>query len=90
MQASDGNFYGTTQYGGASDGGTVFKISPQSPYTLTALYTFCSQPNCTDGIAPVGVVQAGDGNFYGLTFLGGNPSCTDGCGTAFKMTPAGR
>ncbi len=89
VQASDGNFYGTTQYGCASDGGTVFKISPESPYTLTTLYTFCSQPNCTDGIAPVGVVQAGDGNFYGLTFLGGNPSCTDGCGTVFKVTPAG-
>jgi len=88
-QASDGNFYGTTEYGGASDGGTAFKISPEYPYTLTTLYTFCSQPDCADGIAPVGVVQAGDGNFYGPAFLGGNPNCPDGCGTVFKLTPAG-
>ena len=28
VQGSDGNFYGTTEYGGTSGTGTVFRISP--------------------------------------------------------------
>ena len=28
VQGSDGNFYGTTLYGGANNSGTVFRISP--------------------------------------------------------------
>jgi uncharacterized repeat protein (TIGR03803 family) len=40
IQASDGNFYGTTDGGGAGGSGTVFKITPGG--TLTALYNFCA------------------------------------------------
>ncbi len=90
VQASDGNFYGTTAHGGASgDHGTVFKITPAGE--LTSLYSFCSQPNCRDGDLPVaGLVQASDGNFYGTTYSGGsNSNCSNGCGTVFKITPAG-
>jgi uncharacterized repeat protein (TIGR03803 family) len=62
VQASDGNFYGTTWVGGALDQGTVFKVTPGG--TLTTLYSFCSQPNCTDGSDPTAaLVQARDGNF---------------------------
>jgi len=95
VQATDGNFYGTTTQGAGAygNGGTVFKISPQSPYTLTSLYSFCSQPNCTDGDDPIaGLVQASDGNFYGTTQQGGGTNCSNNpnhCGTVFKMTPAG-
>ncbi len=40
IQASDGNFYGTTKEGGAKQyAGTVFKITPSG--TLTTLYSFC-------------------------------------------------
>src|SRR5580704_11986995 len=28
VQGTDGNFYGTTQYGGTSDLGTVFRLTP--------------------------------------------------------------
>ncbi len=53
IQGSDGNFYGTTTSGGgANDGGTVFqlKVSGTPPTgTLTTLYTFCSQTDCSDG-----------------------------------------
>src|SRR5262249_40127576 len=60
--ASDGNFYGTTKTGGAHNFGTVFRITPSSKQQ--SLYSFCSQPNCVDGVYPVGgLVQGTDGNF---------------------------
>jgi uncharacterized repeat protein (TIGR03803 family) len=89
IQATDGNFYGTTQNGGAnlfegSGAGTVFKIT--SSGKLTMLYSFCSQAGCTDGRWPrAGLVQATDGNFYGTTCFGG----AKGVGTVFKITPGG-
>ncbi|HEY6271419.1 MAG TPA: choice-of-anchor tandem repeat GloVer-containing protein [Terriglobales bacterium] len=89
IQGTDGNFYGTTTLGGANGGGTLFKVTPSG--TLTTLYDFCAQPGCTDGEFPAaGLVQATDGNFYGTTQLGGtSTACNSGCGTIFKMTPAG-
>ena len=85
VQASDGNFYGTTFERGANGYGTVFKITPSG--TLTTLYSFCSQTNCADGQYPyAGLVQANDGNFYGSTSEGGGPGQD---GTVFKITPAG-
>jgi len=94
VQATDGNFYGTTPNGGRSNGegntaGTVFKIT--STGTLTTVYLFCSQPNCTDGSRPfAGLVQGTDGNFYGTTEEGGAYGMSyGGAGTVFKITPAG-
>jgi len=85
---TDGNLYGTTSGGGANGNyGTVFKITPSG--MLTALYSFCSQPNCTDGTAPTAtLVQATDGNFYGTTQRGGANGAA-GYGTAFSITPSG-
>jgi uncharacterized repeat protein (TIGR03803 family) len=88
IQAPDGDFYGTTYLGGIGNHlashGVLYKITPSG--TLTTLYTFCSQSGCTDGSNPnVGVVQAGNGNFYGTTVLGG----TNGYGTLFEITPSG-
>jgi uncharacterized repeat protein (TIGR03803 family) len=105
VQATDRSFYGTTAFGGANsnsicdfDGlmgcGTVFKITPAG--RLTTLYSFCSKTNCTDGYEPsLSVIQGTDGNFYGTTSSGGansNSICESngtGCGTVFKITPAG-
>ena len=93
VQASDGNFYGTTYGGGANQYyGTVFKITPSG--TLTSLYSFCGQANCADGALPyAGLVQGTDGNFYGTTLEGGaNTGCSLGagsCGTVFRITPGG-
>ncbi|MGA2988527.1 MAG: choice-of-anchor tandem repeat GloVer-containing protein, partial [Terriglobia bacterium] len=89
--AGDGNFYGTTQFGGAgilgfNGSGTVFKITPSG--TLTTLYSFCPILPCTDGAEPYaseGLTQAADGNFYGTTILGG----AHNSGTVFKITPHG-
>jgi uncharacterized repeat protein (TIGR03803 family) len=88
VQASDGNFYGTTFIGGTIGAGTVFEITPGG--SLTTLYSFCSQPNCIDGSAPTaGVMQASNGNFYGTTNQGGTSAagiCSpSGCGTIFSL-----
>jgi uncharacterized repeat protein (TIGR03803 family) len=90
IQGTDGNFYGTTQFGGAYEGcepkgcGTVFKLSPKG--ALTTLYSFCAQPNCADGWLPsAGIVQASDGNFYGTTRNGG----ANAEGSIFELTSAG-
>jgi uncharacterized repeat protein (TIGR03803 family) len=57
VQATDGNLYGTTHYGGTNGQSDVFKISTGG--ALTTLYSFCSQSNCTDGSNPyAGLVQA--------------------------------
>ena len=50
VQATDGNFYGTTYGGGTNGDGTVFKMSPTGK--LTTLYSFCSQLSCNDGSGP--------------------------------------
>jgi uncharacterized repeat protein (TIGR03803 family) len=81
---SDGNFYGTAPAGGANAAGTVFKITPGG--TPTLLYSFCSQPNCTDGASPSApLLLASDGNFYGIAYGGGDYQF----GTVFKITPSG-
>lgn len=93
IQATDGNFYGTTGGGGGgrNSGGTVFKLTPAGE--LTTLYSFCSLLNCADGLLPsAGLVQATNGNLYGTTQYGGanfTPTCLFGCGTLFEITPNG-
>ena len=53
VQGTDGNFYGTTIYGGANLYGTVFKSTPNG--TLTTLHSFAL---ITDGAYPwAGLVQ---------------------------------
>jgi uncharacterized repeat protein (TIGR03803 family) len=58
----DGNFYGTTEGGGARGYGTVFKVTPAG--ALTTLYAFTGG---NDGSGPNALVQGSDGNFYGTT-----------------------
>jgi uncharacterized repeat protein (TIGR03803 family) len=91
IQASDGNFYGTTVDGGTYGYGTFFKLTLDGVETL--LYSFGASPS--DGITPLGLVAGSDGNFYGITSTGGANSCVqtpgagNNCGTVFKLTPAG-
>ena len=85
VQATNGDFYGTTSNAGTNGGGTVFKITPSGK--LTTVYSFCAQSGCTDGFKPLaGLVQATNGNFYGTTFYGGNCGGTYGCGTVFSLS----
>jgi uncharacterized repeat protein (TIGR03803 family) len=83
---SDGNFYGTTAFGGASAGqestgfGTVFRVTTNG--TLTTLVSF----NGANGANPIGGLTLGpDGNLYGTTEYGGS----GGDGTAFGVTTNG-
>ena len=78
----NGNLYGTTWGGGASNEGVVFKVSPKGEETV--LYSFTGG---ADGANPyAGVISDGQGNLYGTTFLGG-PS---GAGVVFTVSPEGK
>ncbi|MGI8964793.1 MAG: choice-of-anchor tandem repeat GloVer-containing protein, partial [Limisphaerales bacterium] len=91
IQARDGNFYGTTLYGGDYGDiygtyGTVFKMTPNG--SLTTMVSFAG----TNGANPEGaLMQASDGNFYGTTRFGGDlrGGTSFGAGTVFRMTPEG-
>ncbi len=93
-QGTNGNFDGVGSTGGKYGYGTVFEVAPSG--TLTVLYNFCPQTNCADGAYPSGLMQAGNGNFYGITQSGGagvSHVCHEnivGCGTVFEITPGGK
>lgn len=75
----DGNFYGTTTYGGTGDVGTLYRVTPQGAHTV--LYSFTPAPG--DGQYPASGLELGDdGFFYATTTAGG----AHGGGTFFRMT----
>jgi hypothetical protein len=81
IEALDGNYYGTTAYGGSAgsctdaDGvsvgcGTIFRMTVNgSTTTVTVLYSFSG---AGDGGFPTGLIQGPDGNLYGTTAFGGS------------------
>jgi uncharacterized repeat protein (TIGR03803 family) len=80
VQGTNGDFYGTTAYGGANSEGTVFRITPSG--TLKTLHSF----DGTDGEYPdAGLVLGANGKFYGTTDEGGANSV----GTVFSITAGG-
>jgi uncharacterized repeat protein (TIGR03803 family) len=76
IQATDGNFYGTTSGLGTTAGSAIFRLTPEGKFTT--LHHF----NCaTDGCQPmVTLVQHTNGKLYGDTNLGGSA----GNGTFFS------
>jgi uncharacterized repeat protein (TIGR03803 family) len=73
VEASDGNFYGTTLDGGAHNRGVIFRISPSGEFKV--LFNFDSK----FGAGPIApLTQGNDGNLYGVS------SGPDG-GTVFKL-----
>lgn len=87
-----GNLYGTTQNGGSHGHGSVYALVPQASgaYKEHVIYSFLGG---ADGQYPIGgLVSDAAGNLYGTTYYGGvnaNCSLSYGCGTVFKLTPAG-
>jgi uncharacterized repeat protein (TIGR03803 family) len=85
IQATDGNFYGTTEFGGTSVSshntfgyGTAFQLTAAG--TLTTLHSF----DGTDGKYPqAGLVQGTDGNLYGVTT---GTDAVHAWGTVFKIS----
>ncbi len=84
VQGADGNFYGTTEEGGAAGFGTFFKITPSG--TLTILHNFGDGTVTNDGTDPISLIRGFDGSFYGTALSGGSA----GAGVAFKITPQGQ
>jgi uncharacterized repeat protein (TIGR03803 family) len=81
VEGPDGAFYGMTQTGGFSGAGVIFRASADG--NLSMLHAFNYSP---DGAAPRGSLLLGhDGNFYGLTPLGGEYNR----GTLFRVSPEG-
>jgi uncharacterized repeat protein (TIGR03803 family) len=93
IQASDGNYYGTTSTGGANGSGSIFRLTPSG--TLTTLYSLCGSAGCSDGKTPSSqLVQAPDGSLFGTTLAGGtseegSSECDNGCGVMYRITLAG-
>lgn len=82
MQASDGNFYGTTSMGGTDNVGTIFRMTPSG--AVTRLHSFGARLGI--GGSPSSVLLEGaDGDLYGTTGFGGKY----GDGSVFKITKAG-
>jgi uncharacterized repeat protein (TIGR03803 family) len=81
ITGSDGNLYGTTIKGGASNAGAVFQITTSG--SLTTLHSFAGGD---DGANPfAGLVTGTDGNLYGTTETDGS----NGSGTIYELSISG-
>jgi uncharacterized repeat protein (TIGR03803 family) len=77
LQASDGNFYGTTHDGGTSGNGALFRFAPNGSFAILASFD-----GFNDGAHPAApLVQGTDGALYGTTTTGG----WGGRGTVFRL-----
>lgn len=81
-----GTFYGSTQVGGAYNGGVIYSLDAATG-AEKVLFSFCSEKNCTDGDVPAGELVKLNGLLYGVTAEGGqNNGCLEnGCGTIFSV-----
>lgn len=80
--ASDGYIYGTTQYGGGTDNGTVYKFRPNGHFET--VYSF---NGLSDGGFPAGdLVEGVDGKLYGTTYVGGQHEN----GTIYSVDSSGK
>ena len=83
--ASTGHTHdGTTAEGGATNHGTVFRMTPAGVLTTLVQFTGIEGDNLGSA-GTAALVQGSDGNFYGTTEFGG----ANDRGTEFKITPEG-
>jgi uncharacterized repeat protein (TIGR03803 family) len=83
LEASDGQFYGTTSYGGRHGAGSLFRMNPDGK--LTVLHAFNDDGEDGAGPGQAGLTQARDGAIYGVTRGGGR----HGQGTIFRLQADG-
>jgi uncharacterized repeat protein (TIGR03803 family) len=89
---SQGNMYGTTENGGASGLGTVWKYTSSAGLTQLFNFSGSSSPS-NNGDRPISpLLIDSQGNLYGSTYLGGNNFSGDGTGygTLFKLSASGQ
>jgi len=100
LQDWQGNLYGVAVHGGNTTAtnctttytygcGVVYKLDKKG--NLTVLYAFTGG---TDGNIPQGLTMDWAGNLYGITFWGGDLSCSTpnnppGCGVVYKVDTKG-
>lgn len=85
VQGSDGTLYGTTEYGGIHNRGSLFKITPAGEFTI--LHSF----NGTDGERPrTQLVLGSDGHLYGACNVSYQYPDLYSYGTVFKISPVGK
>jgi uncharacterized repeat protein (TIGR03803 family) len=77
------NLFGTTNIGGTSGWGVVFRVNPSGQETV--LYSFTGG---ADGGSPGPVISDSAGNLYGITYGGGTAVGYAGYGVVFKLDPA--
>ncbi len=84
----NGKLYGTTQWGGAADEGTVFSVDAATG-AFTLIHDFGTvPPGLSDGVNPLaGLTQGADGKLYGTTIQGGVINGNAGGGTVFSVDP---
>jgi uncharacterized repeat protein (TIGR03803 family) len=70
IQATNGNLYGTTGGGGVANEGTIYQLTLAGAEIVLHNFADGTMPN--DGEQPpCGLMQASDGNLYGVTYYGG-------------------
>lgn len=81
LQASDGNLWGLSVYGGTSPNnfGSLFAITTAGELLTSADF------DCAEGCYPVGMVEGTDGNFYGIAAGGGTTPHRNPMGTFFEV-----
>lgn len=81
LQGQDGNMYGVSVGQYNTQYGAFFKVSSSGVFKVLRDFGY------TNGADPNLPTQGTDGNFYGTTQLGGDPTCR--CGVVYKATAAG-
>jgi uncharacterized repeat protein (TIGR03803 family) len=89
VRDSSGSLYGTSAGGGASGGGTLYRLDPPTSGSLWKVKVLRSfKPMDAGGDTPYGVLLLNKGVIYGTTLTGGDrtancPKGLTGCGTVF-------
>ncbi len=89
-QDSSGNFFGTTLFGGAHDGGTVFELvanARKTKWKYRVIHSFCDLSGCADGHEPnASLIMDVSGNLFGTNMTGG----ANNGGVVYELRPNAR